>query len=68
MVKKCIIQVSQSKNVKNAVMEAILKEIDLEVRAQKKLKTSERSSAYSAMDTILKKNTRQLIHGLVGIN
>jgi hypothetical protein len=55
MVKKCIIQVSQSKNVKNAVMEAILKEIELEVRAQKKLKTSERSSAYSAMDTILKK-------------
>jgi len=40
MVKKCIIQVSQSKNVKNAVMEAILKEIDLEVRARNKLKTS----------------------------
>ncbi len=67
MAKKRAIQASQSKNVENAIMEAILKEIDLEVRARKKVKTSERSSAYGVMDTILK-NIRQIIHGLVGIN
>ena len=67
MAKKREVQVSQSKNVENAIMEAVLKEIDVEVRARKKVKTSERSSAYGVMDTILK-NKRQLIHGLVGIN
>ncbi len=67
MAKKRAVQVSQSKNVENAIMEAVLKEIDVEVRARKKVKTSERSSAYGVMDAILK-NIRQLIHGLVGIN
>jgi hypothetical protein len=33
MVQKHAIQVSQSKDVENAIMEAILKEIDVEVRA-----------------------------------
>ena len=56
MAKKRAVQVSQSKNVENAIMEAILKEIDLEVRARKKVKTSERSSAFGVMDTILKKH------------
>jgi hypothetical protein len=56
MAKKRAVQVSQSKNVENAIMEAVLKEIDVEVRAQKKVKTSERSSAYGVMDIILKKH------------
>jgi hypothetical protein len=41
MVKKCI-KVSQPKNIENAKMEGILKEIDGEVKKQKRAKTSKK--------------------------
>jgi hypothetical protein len=37
-------------------MEAILKEIDVEVKARKRLKTSERAKTYGVVNTILKRH------------
>jgi hypothetical protein len=49
-------RISQCKNVENAIMEAILKEIDVEVKARKRLKTSERAKTYGVVNTILKRH------------
>jgi hypothetical protein len=55
MVKKCV-RILQCKNVENAIMESILKEIDVEVKARKRLKTSERAKTYGVVNTILKRH------------
>jgi hypothetical protein len=55
MVKKRT-RVSQPKNIENAIMEAIIKEIDGEVKKQKQAKTSERSSTYGLMTAIISKH------------
>ncbi len=48
--------ISQCQNVENDIIEAILKEIDVEVKAQKRLKTSERAKTFGFVNTILKRH------------
>jgi hypothetical protein len=57
MVKKRI-RVTQTKNIENAIMDKILKEIDGEVKKRKQTKTSKRGSTYGVLNEAIKKNTR----------
>lgn len=47
---------SQPKNIENAIMEAILKEVDGELKKWKWAKTSERSPTYGVMNTVISKH------------
>ena len=53
MVKKRV-RISQSKNIENAIMEAVVEEIDVEVKKRKWMITSARGSAYGMMTTLIK--------------
>jgi hypothetical protein len=55
MVKKRV-RVNQSKNIENAIMEEILREIDGEVRKRKRAKITGRGSTYGAMNEVINKH------------
>jgi len=55
MVKK-LVRVHQSKNIENAIMEEILREIDGEVRKHKRAKIRGRGSTYGVMNEVINKH------------
>jgi hypothetical protein len=50
------VRVNQSKNIENAIMEEILKEINGEVRERKRAKLTGRCSTYGVMNDVIKKH------------
>jgi hypothetical protein len=56
MGRKKVVTASQSKNVKRAIMAAILVEIEVATKAKKKLKNAGRASCYGVMSEVIKRH------------
>ncbi len=51
------VEISQSKNIEKATMDAVLKEVALEVWKWKRNKMTERQTTYGVMNAIIKKTS-----------